>query len=108
DVAGVYGAGVPLTSIVLDRPAMLIGQEPQPETLTTIEEGPYMRVDAVLSGDFGVRLNGRRVRITPYAKVINAFARRGALFYFREDPLSELQPLSPLPTMPVVGVRWVF
>ncbi|HEU5210124.1 MAG TPA: TonB-dependent receptor [Longimicrobiales bacterium] len=108
DIAGVYGAGVPLTSIVLDRPSLFVGEEPPPETLASIEEGPYMRVDAVLSGDFAFRFNGRSVRITPYAKLINAFARRGALFYYREDPLSELQPLSPLPTMPVVGVRWVF
>jgi len=107
DVAGVYGAGVPLTSIVLDRPSLFVGQEPTPES-ASIEDGPYMRVDAVLSGDFSLRWNGRRVQITPYAKLINAFTRRGALFYYREDSLSELQPLSPLPTMPVIGVRWVF
>lgn len=107
DVAGVYGAGVPLTSIVLDRPSAFVGSAP-PEATTSLEEGPYMRVDAVLSGDFSFRLNGRRVHVTPYAKLINAVTRRGALFYYREDSFSELQPLSALPTMPVVGVRWVF
>lgn len=108
DVAGVYGAGVPLTSIVLDRPSLFVGQEPAPESVTSLEDRPYMRVDAVLSGDFSLRWNGRLVQITPYAKLINAFTQRSALFYYREDSLSELQPLSPLPTMPVVGVRWVF
>ncbi|MGH7445210.1 MAG: hypothetical protein ACREKM_10050, partial [Longimicrobiales bacterium] len=100
-----------LTSIVLDRPVVteyyhtnVAADAPAiPDAA-----GPYMRVDAVLSGDWTVRLQNRDVRITPYAKLVNAFSRRGALFYFREGGAADLQPLSALPTMPVFGVRWDF
>lgn len=107
DVAAVYGAGVPLTSIVLDQPAPFEGPPP-PATGRGLEDGPYMRLDAVLSADWMVEWRGRDVRVMPYAKLINAFTRRGALFYYRAGSASELQPLSALPTMPILGVRWTF
>lgn len=111
DVSARYSAGVPLTSIVLDRPAVSEFASTFADTdapPVTSAAGPFMRVDAVLSGDWTVRLRNRDVRITPYAQLINAFSQRGALFYFREGDTADLQPLSALPTMPVLGVRWVF
>ncbi len=109
DLSGVYGAGVPLTSIVLDRPPVMTfaGEAPAAE-VPRHGQGPYMRVDAVLSGEWDIRLHDRDVHLMPYAKLINAFSRRGAMFYYREGSTAELQPLSALPTLPVLGVRWVF
>jgi hypothetical protein len=114
-LSGIYGAGVPLTSIVLDRPSVMgfaptISDAPTTSDTPTTppEQGPYVRLDATLTGEWMASIAGRDVHIAPYAKLINAVSRRGALFYFREGGTAELQPLSALPTMPVVGVRWTF
>ncbi|MGH7128211.1 MAG: hypothetical protein ACREIV_06565, partial [Planctomycetaceae bacterium] len=104
-ISGVYGTGVPLTSIVLE------GVPPTEFQLTAappIDAEPYVRVDAALSGTWTLRMYGRQVQATPYARIVNAFSRHGALFYYQDDGRAELQPLSALPTLPVLGVRWTF
>jgi hypothetical protein len=53
-------------------------------------------------------MKDRLVHFTPYLRIVNAFGRRGALFYYQDGGTSGLQPLSALPTMPVAGVRWTF
>ncbi|MGH7506178.1 MAG: carboxypeptidase regulatory-like domain-containing protein [Longimicrobiales bacterium] len=107
DLSGVYGAGVPLTSIVLDR---VPGQETLRQASAGAVSGqhPNVRVDATVSGTWTLDLRGRVLDLTPYARIINAFSRHAALFYYQEGGRAELQPLSALPMMPVLGFRLTF
>jgi hypothetical protein len=112
ELSAVYGDGMPLTSIVLDgRPTTQSFAQPdaeRPDDVVGSDPGSYVRFDAAVSGTWTLRLGGRPVRLTPYARLINAFGRDGAPFYYQAGGRAELQPLSALPTMPVIGVRWLF
>ena len=105
-----HGANLPLTSIVLDgvvptEPVLNSGPPTRQETRP--ESGFQTRVDAGVKGSWQLRLGNRDVRLTPYARVVNAF-NSDALFYFQQANGAELRPLSALPTMPVFGVQWEF
>jgi Carboxypeptidase regulatory-like domain len=110
DLSAVYGDGMPLTSIVLDGgPTTETLGQPATEDAGDVEpSGAYVRFDAAISGTWMLRMRGRAVQVSPYARLVNAFGRDGAPFYYQAGGRAELQPLSALPTMPVVGVRWVF
>ncbi len=105
-----HGANLPLTSIVLDGvapevPELMGGGEGVPRQRS--EHGFQTRVDAGVKGSWQLRLGNRDVRLTPYARVVNAF-NSDALFYYQQGNGAELRPLSALPTMPVFGVQWEF
>jgi hypothetical protein len=106
-MSGEYGVGVPLTSIVLDGVDRQQGFT-SGFTAPADESRPYLRVDGGLTATWSLRMKDRLVHFTPYLRIVNAFGRRGALFYYQDGGTSGLQPLSALPTMPVAGVRWTF
>jgi hypothetical protein len=106
-IASAYGHGMPLTSIVLDRP---ISPGPTPaESTGGMNDRAYFRIDALISAQWSINGSGRPIHLIPYVKLVNGLSRREALFYFqdggsRNDP----QPLAALAALPVVGLRWEF
>jgi hypothetical protein len=107
EMSGEYGVGVPLTSIVLDGVDRQQGFAAG-STAGVDQSRPYLRVDGGVSGTWTLRMNDRLVHLTPYLRIVNAFGRRGALFYYQDGGTGGLQPLSALPTMPVAGIRCTF
>ncbi|MEZ4415289.1 MAG: TonB-dependent receptor [Gemmatimonadota bacterium] len=122
-----YGDGLPLTAVatagenldatpgrelgltVPDETSTAVGAALQEPPLTGGASGDFLRVDAELHGEFERRLWGRDHRIRPYAKVLNALARRDALFYYFERWRGdEVRPLADLSVVPVIGIEWRF
>lgn len=73
---------------------------------TRAETSPYLRLDARVERDFDTRLFGGRVRLTPYAELINALDRENSLFHRVPAAGGGLQPVNPVPMLPVVGVSF--
>lgn len=113
EVNTAYGAGLPLTSIVLEHPGDTeMGL--QPSTPVQIGHaadqlrsgGSYLRVDASVGAEWRI---GDVMRVTPYARIVNALGQRESLFYFQgRDGTEAARGLARLPAIPVVGVRWQF
>jgi hypothetical protein len=104
-----YGTGLPLTSIVLEQPvdADIVLQPAQPfsDTDQARSSRSYLRVDASVGAEWRI---GGGVRVTPYARIINALGQRESLFYFQDDGAEAPRGLARLPAIPVLGVRWHF
>ncbi len=69
----------------------------------------FLRLDAEIHADLVPVWGGRSFALRPYLKVLNALARRDALFWYFapwRDP--EVQPLADLSLVPVVGLEWRF
>jgi hypothetical protein len=111
-----YGAGLPITSIVLDEPAD--ADELQPgihmPTPTTgaaqSREPDYLRLDSWLGAEWRVNRGERAFTILPYVRIINALGERESLFYFQDsdDLTRPPRALARVPAVPVIGVRWHF
>jgi hypothetical protein len=118
DMSLAYGSGMPFTRVALPTRAGDSFQVQQPERtlssasdsppLSTPPSDPYLRLDIGLSRTWEPEWNGITHRITPYLRVLNALDRRDALFYRRVEGTNMPEPLSPLPVLPVLGVRWAF
>lgn len=67
---------------------------------------PYVRLDARVERGFEATLFGERARVTPYAKLINALDRENSLFHRVPAAGGGLQPVNPVPMLPVVGVSF--
>ncbi|MDP2497781.1 MAG: carboxypeptidase-like regulatory domain-containing protein [Candidatus Palauibacterales bacterium] len=67
---------------------------------------PYLRVDARVERVFDTGLFGGRVRLTPYVELINALDRKNSLFHRVPAAGGGLQPVNPVPMLPVVGVSF--
>lgn len=116
NVSGAYGAGLPLTSIVLEQPPQRSSYAWQPTAISLSGESTdgaplegdrdYIRIDASLGAEWTFRSGARTVTVMPYARLINALSEREALFYFRNGGAAE--PLARLPAVPVLGLRWSF
>ena len=65
------------------------------------------RLDAGIKGSWTLQLAGRPVYVAPYMRIVNAF-NSSALFYYQQGGSADLRPLSALPTLPVLGVKWEF
>ncbi|HEX6133212.1 MAG TPA: carboxypeptidase regulatory-like domain-containing protein [Longimicrobiales bacterium] len=118
NVNAAYGAGMPLTSIVLEQP---VDAEAVLQPVTTIETGgtpdllraadrQYLRVDASIGAEWRIGRAENGVLIAPYARIINTLGQRESLFYYQDsgDVSGPPRALAPLPTVPVIGVRWHF
>jgi hypothetical protein len=110
-----YGHGMPLTSIVLERPAdpaeRIIADSYSTGSARggTVPARAYVRVDAALGAEWRLRWSGRELSVVPYGKIVNAFSQRDALFYYHEAGTpGEPRPLGSIPAIPVLGVRWHF
>ncbi len=110
-----YGAGLPLTSVPVDRQGETAGTPvlssvDATEGLTAAALGTpdasYLRLDAEISHTFRGPRN--RFSLTPYVRVLNALDRRDALFYRRDGETGAVEPLGDLPVIPVVGLAWRF
>jgi hypothetical protein len=96
--------GAPVGSIV---PAPTAGMDAPP--ITTTPTDPYFRVDAEVAHTFATQWWSFAFEITPYVRIINALARRDALFYhFDRGTDTEPRALATLPVLPVVGMEWRF
>ena len=108
DINTAYGAGLPLTSIVLEQPvdAEIVLQPTAPGSGDATRSGQsYLRLDASLGAEW--RIGG--LHVTPYARVVNALGQRESLFYFGGDGAGDApRSLARLPAIPIVGVRWRF
>lgn len=67
---------------------------------------PYLRLDARVERDFTTSLFGGRARLTPYAELINALDRENSLFHRVPAAGGGLQPVNPVPMLPVVGISF--
>ncbi|HEX2167127.1 MAG TPA: carboxypeptidase regulatory-like domain-containing protein [Longimicrobiales bacterium] len=101
-----YGAGLPLTSIVLEQPvdaSPLLDPQRDADGDQLRSGRSYLRADASVGAEWRIGA----VRVTPYVRIINALGQRESLFYFR-DAGAEPRRLARLPAIPIVGVRWQF
>ena len=67
---------------------------------------PYLRLDARIERGFEATLFGTRTRVAPYARLINALDRENSLFHRVPAAGGGLQPVNPVPMLPVVGVSF--
>jgi hypothetical protein len=88
-----------LQNLVDDEPALTGG---------TPADG-FLRLALELYAEWDAPWAGRRGRIRPYVRLMNALDRRDALFYYFEPWRSpDLEPLAERPVLPVFGVAWTF
>jgi hypothetical protein len=117
DVTTAYGSGLPLTSIVLESPAV---EEGGSQPLSALQPGAtgdparsghaWLRVDARIGAEWQLGSGDRTIRIMPFARIVNALSQRDALFYFQDDDEIGQPPtaLARIPAVPVIGLRWTF
>lgn len=67
---------------------------------------PYLRLDARIERELTTTLFGEGVRLTPYAELINALDRKNSLFHRVPAAGGGLQPVNPVPMLPVVGISF--
>lgn len=67
---------------------------------------PFFRLDARLERTWTTRIAGTEARLTPYAAVLNVLDRNDALFYRLPSGGDELEPVTAIPLLPVVGLTW--
>lgn len=103
----VHGTNLPLTSIVLDGVAPPIAEPYTPLPPARTGGRAQTRLDAGIKGSWTLQLAGRPVHVAPYMRIVNAF-NSSALFYYQQGGSADLRPLSALPTLPVLGVKWEF
>jgi hypothetical protein len=113
-----YSDGLPLTSIPFARGgADLAAEDAAPPTVSSgrsdslgqRDSGTFLRVDVEAFADLEAEWDGRRVRLRPYLRVLNALDRRDALFYYFEPWRdAELRPLAEMSVIPVLGLEWRF
>lgn len=119
DVRLSFSDGLPLTSVPVaaeglegaDASVPTFSNTPNnPSTLArTASADGFLRIDAELFAEWDASFAGVRGHLRPYFKVMNALARRDALFYYFEPWRSdELRPLAELSILPVAGVEWRF
>lgn len=116
-----FGDGLPYTAVPIGES---LANEALPgrgqfEQVTNVDSGAglapvapddaFFRVDAELFGVLEPEFTGRRTRLRPYLRLLNALDRRDALFYYfepwREDAV---RPLAELSIVPVAGIEWTF
>jgi hypothetical protein len=113
-----YGAGIPYTSVPFQAaasgPTTVISQsEPQglsqDTPLVTGLEDSFFRLDLEIYGLLEPDWGGRRWRVRPYLRVLNALDRRDSLFYlFQPWRSDQVTPLAERPVLPVLGVAVAF
>lgn len=70
------------------------------------QRSPFFRLDARVERSWSTRLLGLDARLTPYAAVLNVLDRDDALFYRLPSAGSGLEPVTAVPLLPMVGIRW--
>ncbi len=111
-----YGAGLPSTSLpfgsaqALDAaPGGELSGAPQGLSAVPEIEPSFLRIDVELSALFLPTVQGRRWRVRPYVRLLNALDRRDALFYAYQPWRSqEVTPLAVRPIVPLLGVAFAF
>ncbi len=126
-----YGAGLPLTSIPMDplggsaRGELTGGvvgtaaggtldrfRGSEADGTPLLVEGisdDFLRIDFEADWQLTTSIGGRRMKLHPYVRVLNALNRRDALFYLFEPWRSDqATPLAERSLIPVLGLRWSF
>jgi hypothetical protein len=112
-----YGAGLPLTSIVLDRATdteVLLQPGTPARPVSDVGAAPdnpdYLRLDTWIGAEWRLGRGERAVTLLPYVRIINALGQRESLFYFQDssDVTRPPRALARIPAVPVIGVRWYF
>ncbi|MFB6240649.1 MAG: hypothetical protein ABEJ46_03660, partial [Gemmatimonadota bacterium] len=78
----------------------------RPEGPAADEQSPFFRLDARIERSWSTTLFGLDARLTPYAAVLNVLDRDDALFYRLPTAGSGLEPVTAVPLLPMVGIRW--
>ena len=120
-----YGAGLPYTSIpfggetttgVFSNTMSQVSQAASPPPTQTTG-GPlvqglddtFLRLDLELHAVFEPTWAGRRWRVRPYLRILNALDRRDALFYTFQPWRDEaVTPVAEQPALPLLGVAFSF
>ncbi len=117
DVRLASSRGIPYTPIPTSAPSGAPGGEAvfdqatretlARDAISGAPAGSYLRIDAMVSRGWTVRVLGTDVELVPYLKVLNALDRRDALFY-QFDAGQDLRPrsLESVPLLPVIGIEW--
>lgn len=123
-----YGAGLPYTSIPFRSPVSSAGafqdeaaspgvSQPALALDTTTTDPPivggldeeFLRLDLEIQALFEPRWGGRRWRVQPYLRVLNALNQRDALFAtFQPWRSDAVTPLAQRPLLPILGVSISF
>lgn len=110
DLTAAYSAGLPFTSIVLERPSSAVttlGGGAGQGTAFGPPSGPRLRVDAALRTRWRVGHGTHALTLEPYALVMNALNRQDAVFYYRSaSDAARPQALAVLPRFVSLGIRW--
>jgi hypothetical protein len=115
-LSSAWAHGLPYVSFVLDDPETSVAEvldpgaaDEPPRAATTEPPADYVRLDATVSASWTLDLGGRPTTLAPYIKVLNALARRDALFWFQDSgDAGGVRPLARMPLVPALGLRWVF
>jgi hypothetical protein len=121
-----YGAGLPYTSIPFG-PASSPEMATAPTSQSTVTAGrlaadeaagdplvegldeSFLRLDLELHAVFEPTWAGRKWRVRPYLRVLNALDRRDALFYtFQPWRDESVKPVAERPALPLLGVAFSF
>lgn len=99
--------GLPMTPLPVTRPDAPGAPGPSSRGPTPGDDGaPYVRLDLRLERSFTANVFGIRLRLAPYAELINALDRENALFHRLPAAGGELQAVNPVPMVLVVGIEW--
>ncbi len=118
DVRFSYGAGLPFTAIPHMSPDGPGFETRSPESRTLSagstppvpvvpEDGSHLRLDLGLARTFTPGERGAS-EITPYLRVLNALDQRQGTYYRGRSEGSAMEPVTTLPLIPLLGVRWSF
>jgi hypothetical protein len=121
-----YGAGLPFASVPVGGPVEeRLVNSPDSEqgsgvwTLSTgnaggapldvMPEDDFLRLDLDLRWTVEPTFAGRKTRLRPYLRVMNALDSRDALFqYLDRWREGEIRPVAERPFLPLIGVEWRF
>lgn len=125
-----YGAGLPLTSVVLTAPAdedlvfpgffdasnqqsrgvrALSSASAGASPLEVAPEDDFLRLDLEVAWVATPIMGGRSTSLRPYIRVLNALDRRDALFHYLDEwREGDLRPIAQRSLLPVFGVEWRF
>ena len=114
-LSSAWARGLPYVAFVLDDPETRVEAVFDPSVdaegpgSTARPPGDYVRLDASVSASWTIDLRGRPTTFAPYVKVLNALARRDALFWFQDaGDDAAVRPLARMPLVPALGLRWTF
>lgn len=111
EAAGTWG--LPFTPVPAPEPQVsgsLVPTRARAATTADLQlddqTSPFFRLDARLERSWSTTVLGTEATLTPFAAVLNVLDREDALFYRLPSAGSDLEPVTAIPLLPMVGIKW--